>query len=61
MVTKTVEVTKESYKKMLLEHVIPDIKRRFPRPPPCASPEQRRVYIQQDNARPHLVNNATRI
>ena len=57
MVTKTVEVTKESYKKMLVEHVIPDIKRRFPRPLPSASPEQRRVYIQQDNARPHLVNN----
>ncbi|CAM9338776.1 unnamed protein product, partial [Scytosiphon promiscuus] len=56
MVTKMVEVTKETYKKMLIEHVIPDIKRRFPRPPLGASPEQRIVYIQQDNARPHLVN-----
>ena len=56
MVTRTVEVTKETYNKMLLDHVIPDIKRRFPRPPASASPEERIVYLQQDNARPHGVN-----
>ena len=55
MVTN-VEVTKESYKKTLLDHVIPDIKRRFPRPPGNASPEERIVYPQQDNARPHGAN-----
>ncbi|CAM9436440.1 unnamed protein product, partial [Pylaiella littoralis] len=57
IVTKTVEVTKERYKKMMLDHVIPDIKSRFPRPPANASAEDKIVWIQQDNARPHLINN----
>ncbi|CAN0225098.1 unnamed protein product, partial [Pylaiella littoralis] len=57
MVTKTTEVTKESYKKMLLDKVIPDIKSRFSRPSAGASPQDRIVWVQQDNARPHLVNN----
>ncbi|CAM9566161.1 unnamed protein product [Pylaiella littoralis] len=53
-VTKSAEVTKESYKKMLLDTVIPDIKSRFPRPSARASPQDRIVWVQQDNARPHL-------
>lgn len=56
MVTKTVEVTKERYKKMMLDHVIPDTKSLFPRPPANASAEDKIVWIQQDNARPHLIN-----
>ncbi|CAN0057340.1 unnamed protein product, partial [Scytosiphon promiscuus] len=55
--TKCVELTKERYKRMMLDHVIPDIKRRFPRPPAAASGEDRIVWLQQDNARPHLINN----
>eukprot|EP00903_Cladosiphon_okamuranus_P008822 g8449.t1 len=54
--TKTVEVTKERYKKMMIDKVIPDIKRQFPRPPAAASPEDRIVWVQQDNARPHRIN-----
>eukprot|EP00903_Cladosiphon_okamuranus_P010114 g9578.t1 len=57
MVTKTVEVTKERYKKMMIDHVIPDIKRLFPLPPTNASAEDRIVWVQQDNARPHMINN----
>ncbi|CAM9167108.1 unnamed protein product, partial [Ectocarpus sp. 12 AP-2014] len=56
MVTKAMEVTMGSYKKMLIDRVIPDIKRKFPRPPASASPEDRIVWLRQDNACPPLVN-----
>ncbi|CAN0382334.1 unnamed protein product, partial [Ascophyllum nodosum] len=57
MVTKNVEVTKERYKRMMIDHVIPDIKSQFPRPLAGASPNDRIIWVQQDNARPHNINN----
>ncbi|CAM9715343.1 unnamed protein product [Pylaiella littoralis] len=50
MVTTTVEVTKGRYKKMMLDHL------RLPRPPAAASPADKIVWVQQDNARPYLIN-----
>ncbi|ETV78434.1 hypothetical protein H257_07974 [Aphanomyces astaci] len=46
-VMKTVSVTRETYKKMLIEQVIPAIRCKWP------STETKTIKIQQDNARPH--------
>lgn len=52
--TKTVKLTKERHK-MMINHVMPDIKEVFPRPSADASPEDRIVWMEQENARPrHL-------
>ncbi|CAN0422231.1 unnamed protein product, partial [Ascophyllum nodosum] len=56
IVTKNVEVTKERYKTMMIDHVIPGIKSQFPRPLASASPNDRIIWVQQDNARPHNIN-----
>ncbi|KAF0749686.1 hypothetical protein AaE_006962 [Aphanomyces astaci] len=45
---KTVSVTRETYKKMLIEQVIPAIRCKWP------STETKTIKIQQDNARPHV-------
>ena len=41
---------------MMIDHVIPDIKSQFPRPPAGGNPEDSIVWVQQDNARPLLIN-----
>ncbi|CAN0307027.1 unnamed protein product, partial [Pylaiella littoralis] len=51
VVTKCVEVTKDTYKAKLIEGVIPAIKEKWP-----AATRHRTIYIQQDNAKPHRVN-----
>ncbi|CAM9289828.1 unnamed protein product [Ectocarpus sp. 12 AP-2014] len=43
--TKTVEVTKERYRRMMIDHVIPDIKSKFPPAPAAASPEGRTIWV----------------
>ncbi|ETV75547.1 hypothetical protein H257_10362 [Aphanomyces astaci] len=45
---KTVSVTRETYKAMLVDKVIPAIRAKWPRG------ETKAVKIQQDNARPHV-------
>ncbi|ETV88288.1 hypothetical protein H257_01580, partial [Aphanomyces astaci] len=46
--TKPVSVTRDMYRAMLIDHVIPAIKAKWP------VGESRRIIIQQDNARPHV-------
>lgn len=47
MVTKTISVDKEAYRAALIDKIIPSIKKSWP--------EQRKaIYIQQDNAKPHV-------
>lgn len=41
---------------MLIYRMIPDIKMKFPRLPAGASTEDSVVWVQQDNARPRLIN-----
>lgn len=49
-VTKVVEnVNKEETRKMIIENVLPAIRGKFPR-----SEKSSPIYIQQDNAKPHL-------
>ncbi|ETV64143.1 hypothetical protein H257_18925 [Aphanomyces astaci] len=48
-VMKTVNVTRDTYKAMIIDNVIPAIRSKWP------SGETKRVKIQQDNARPHVV------
>ncbi|KAF0693687.1 Aste57867_15372 [Aphanomyces stellatus] len=45
---KTVPVTRDTYKSMLVSHVIPAIRSKWPKE------DTRKVKIQQDNARPHV-------
>ncbi|RHY39373.1 hypothetical protein DYB30_002754 [Aphanomyces astaci] len=45
---KTVTVTRDTYKAMIIDNVIPAIRSKWP------SDETKRVKIQQDNARPHV-------
>ncbi|ETV94901.1 hypothetical protein H310_11552 [Aphanomyces invadans] len=45
---KTIPVTRDTYKAMLIQHVIPAIRAKWP------VAESRSVKIQQDNARPHV-------
>ncbi|CAN0383563.1 unnamed protein product, partial [Pylaiella littoralis] len=52
LLTKCVEVTKETYKAKLIDEVIPAIKEKWP-----AATRSNPIFLQQDNARPHLVNN----
>ncbi|KAF0706105.1 hypothetical protein AaE_014267 [Aphanomyces astaci] len=47
-VMKTVTVTRDTYKAMIIDNVIPAIRSKWP------SDETKRVKIQQDNARPHV-------
>ena len=51
LVTKQVEVTKEVYKKMLLDNVIPAIKDSWP-----AASRRETIYANHDNASPHRIN-----
>ena len=51
LVTKCVEVTKETYKAKFISGVIPAIKEKWP-----AGTRYNAIYIQQDNAKPHRVN-----
>eukprot|EP00904_Undaria_pinnatifida_P006756 jgi/Undpi1/320/HiC_scaffold_1.g00316.m1 len=51
MVTKCVEVTRETYKEKLINGVIPAIKEKWP-----AATRRNTIYVQQDNAKPHRVN-----
>eukprot|EP00903_Cladosiphon_okamuranus_P012249 g11487.t1 len=51
MVTKCVEVTKDTYKEKLINGVIPAIKEKWP-----AATRRNTIFIQQDNAKPHRVN-----
>lgn len=51
METKTVEVNREVYKRMLVDQVIPAIKSKMPN---AARPLA--LWLQQDNARPHRIN-----
>ena len=51
LVTKCVEVTKETYKAKLIDGVIPAIKAKWP-----AATRHNPIFIQQDNAKPHRVN-----
>ena len=50
METKTVEATKEVYKRKMLEEVFPAIKREWPGSPGT-------VLVQKDNAPAHRINN----
>eukprot|EP00904_Undaria_pinnatifida_P012483 jgi/Undpi1/8365/HiC_scaffold_25.g10833.m1 len=50
MVTKCV-VTRETYKEKLINGVIPAIKEKWP-----AATRRNTIYVQQDNAKPHRVN-----
>eukprot|EP00903_Cladosiphon_okamuranus_P006869 g6690.t1 len=52
LVTKCVEVTKETYKAKLIDEVIPAIKEKWP-----AATRYNPIFLQQDNARPHLITN----
>eukprot|EP00903_Cladosiphon_okamuranus_P014913 g13809.t1 len=52
MVTKCVEVTKETYKEKLINSVIPAIKEKW-----LAATRRNTIFIQQDNAKPHGINN----
>ncbi|ETV80254.1 hypothetical protein H257_06595 [Aphanomyces astaci] len=47
-VVKTVNVTRPTFKAMLIDNVIPTIRSKWP------SGESRAIKIQQDNARPHM-------
>ncbi|CAM9241166.1 unnamed protein product, partial [Pylaiella littoralis] len=51
LVTKCAEVTKETYKAKLIEGVIPAIKEKWP-----AATRSNTIFVQQDNAKPHRVN-----
>ncbi|CAM9853573.1 unnamed protein product, partial [Pylaiella littoralis] len=51
LVTKCAEVTKEAYKAKLIEGVIPAIKEKWP-----AATRSNTIFVQQDNAKPHRVN-----
>ncbi|CAM9901585.1 unnamed protein product, partial [Pylaiella littoralis] len=51
MVTKCVEVTMETYKEKLINGVIPAIKEKWP-----AATRGNTIFCQQDNAKPHRVN-----
>ncbi|CAM9276214.1 unnamed protein product [Choristocarpus tenellus] len=51
MEIKTVEVTREKYKKMLIDNVIPEIKKKWP-----AGGRGRTIFIQQDGGHPHNIN-----
>ncbi|KAF0684088.1 hypothetical protein As57867_023838, partial [Aphanomyces stellatus] len=48
LVMKTVPVTRDAYRAMLVDNVIPAIRSKWP------ADETKRVKIQQDNARPHV-------
>jgi hypothetical protein len=50
LVTKTLNVNKDIYRRMLLENVIPAIKTKFPR-------HNKTVTIQQDGAKSHIAEN----
>ena len=50
--TKSVIVTREVYLEMLINELIPAILTKFP-----AEDLDRPIYVQQDNARPHIVPN----
>lgn len=52
LVTKCVEVTKVTYKAKLIDEVIPAIKAKWP-----AATRDSPIFLQQDNARPHLIIN----
>lgn len=49
METKSLEVNRDEYRKMLIDNVLPAIKRKFPRADLCHP-----IFIQQDNAGPHI-------
>ena len=49
--TKLVNVDNKQHKKMMLEHILPAIVAQWP-----AADQKRRVYIQMDNALPHLIS-----
>ena len=51
LVTKPVEVTRETYKAKLIDDVIPAIKAKWP-----AASRRSTIFLQQDNAPPHRVN-----
>ena len=51
LVTKCVEVNKERYKSKVIKDVIPAIKQKWP-----AATHSSPIYIHQDNAKPHRVN-----
>lgn len=52
-VTKVMEqIGKEEIRNMMIKNVLPAIREKFPK-----SEKSRTVYIQQDNAKPHLTNN----
>lgn len=51
LVTKCVEVTKETYKAKLIDSVIPAIKEKWP-----AGTRRHTIFLQQDNAKPHRIN-----
>src|SRR5690349_1607478 len=55
LVTKPVIVTKEIYSEMLISNVLPAIRDQWPR---CSA--KRPIFIQQDNAKPHLSVNDPR-
>ncbi|ETV64386.1 hypothetical protein H257_18710 [Aphanomyces astaci] len=48
LITTPIVVTKPLYRQYLLDHVIPTIKQAWP------GPRAHPIYIQQDNARPHV-------
>ncbi|KAF0711552.1 hypothetical protein AaE_012209 [Aphanomyces astaci] len=48
LITTPMTVTKTVYRKYILDHVIPAIKQAWP------GPRGQPIYIQQDNARPHV-------
>ena len=51
LVTKCVEVNKERYRSKVIKYVIPAIKQKWP-----AATHSSPIYIHQDNAKPHRVN-----
>jgi hypothetical protein len=50
--TKPISVTKEVYKKFILEKVLPAIEEKWPQ---CH--RNMAIKLQQDNAKPHLIHN----
>jgi hypothetical protein len=50
--TKPISVTKEVYKKFILEKVLPAIEKKWPQ---CH--RNMAIKLQQDNAKPHLIHN----
>ncbi len=50
LLTKSIIVTKEEYRKMIIENVLPAIEDKWPR----GAFAPKKIFVQQDNAKPHI-------